>query len=184
MPLFKHPCARQCDNNFAAFTLGPLQTQSVFVRVQTHCEKPISVKSRSLGAVDRPLGPSGTQGPICSTECVILSQQACHSSNHSNTHSFLESGLSGQSSPFRCWDIQRGFSLWFTDTEEYAQGDIHKCDFWALWGIKESLLFSGKCFFHSHNCKLQTQPSFSPWRQIIHFKNKENNPRKNLIHSS
>lgn len=95
---FNYPCARQCDNNFAAFTLGLLQTQSVFVRVQTHCEKPISVKSRSLGAVDRPLGPSGTQGPICSTECVILSQQACHSSNHSNTHSFLESGLSGQSS--------------------------------------------------------------------------------------
>lgn len=47
-------------------------------------------ESLSLGAVDRPLGPAGTQGPICSTECVILSQQACHSSNHSNTHSFLE----------------------------------------------------------------------------------------------
>lgn len=48
------------------------------------CESP------SLGAIDRPLGPASTQGPICSTECVILSQQACHSSNHSNTHSFLE----------------------------------------------------------------------------------------------
>lgn len=47
-------------------------------------------ESLSLGAIDRPLGPAGTQGPICSTECVILSQQACHSSNHSNTHSFLE----------------------------------------------------------------------------------------------
>lgn len=47
-------------------------------------------ESLSLGAIDRPLGPAGTQGSICSTECVILSQQACHSSNHSNTHSFLE----------------------------------------------------------------------------------------------
>lgn len=98
-----------CVNNIAAFTLGPLQTQWVFFRVQTPCEKPISVKSLSLGAVDRPLGPSGTQGPICSTECVILSQQACHSSNHSNTHSFLESGLLGQSSRFACWDMQRAF---------------------------------------------------------------------------
>lgn len=47
-------------------------------------------ESLSLGAIDRPLGPASTQGPICSTECVILSQQACRSSNHSNTHSFLE----------------------------------------------------------------------------------------------
>lgn len=85
----------RCANNIAAFTWGPLQTQSVFVRLQTHCEEPISVKSLSLGAVGRPLGPSGTQGPICSTECVILSQQACHSSNHSNTHSFLESSIFG-----------------------------------------------------------------------------------------
>lgn len=85
----------RCANNIAAFTWGPLQTQSVFVRLQTYCEEPISVKSLSLGAVGRPLGPSGTQGPICSTECVILSQQACHSSNHSNTHSFLESSIFG-----------------------------------------------------------------------------------------
>lgn len=74
-----------------AIALGPF-TETVCVCQATAMlwASPSSVKSRSLGAVDRPLGPAGTQGPICSTECVILSQQACHSSNHSNAHSFLE----------------------------------------------------------------------------------------------
>lgn len=76
-------------------------------------------ESLSLGAVDRPLGPAGTQGPICSTECVILSQQACHSSNHSNTHSFLEFFLNPRASednqgPFICLDLERAclFDSW------------------------------------------------------------------------
>lgn len=134
-------CAGQCVNNIAAFTSGPLLTQSVFVRLQTHCEEPISVKSLSLGAVGRPLGPSGTQGPICSTECVILSQQACHSSNHSNTHSFLESSIFGPLRTIKarlCVWICSKVCLWFTDTQ-YAQVDIHKCAFWGLWSIKKSL---------------------------------------------
>ena len=79
----------QYVNNMPTFTLGVLQSwrvcQGTAMLWAAHlCE------SLSLRAIDRPLGPASTQGPICSTECVILSQQACHSSNHSNTHSFLE----------------------------------------------------------------------------------------------
>ena len=77
-------------------------------------------ESLSLGAIDRPLGPAGTQGPICSTECVILSQQACHSSNHSNTHSFLEFWILQASEdhqePVYLFSFGVGLSLWFTDT--------------------------------------------------------------------
>lgn len=138
----------RCANNIAAFTWGPLQTQSVFVRLQTYCEEPISVKSLSLGAVGRPLGPSSTQGPICSTECVILSQQACHSSNHSNTHSFLESSIFG---PLRT--IEARLHVWIcskvclTDTQEYVQVHIRKCDFWAS-GVLNSRFFKNIFFKH------------------------------------
>lgn len=88
-------------------------------------------ESFSLGAVDRPLGPAGTQGPICSTECVILSQQACHSSNHSNTHSFLEFfWIPGPPRTIRArlfvWVLEAGLSLWFMDTRVCtARGGIH-----------------------------------------------------------
>lgn len=78
-------------------------------------------ESLSLRAIDRPLGPAGTQGPICSTECVILSQQACHSSNHSNTHSFLEFWILQASEyhqePVYLFSFGVGLSLWFIDTE-------------------------------------------------------------------
>lgn len=92
--LYTQVCRIQYVNKMPSFTWGTLKFQSVCQGIAmlwaAHpCE------SLSLGAVDRPLGPAGTQGPICSTECVILSQQACHSSNHSNTHSFLEFWIHG-----------------------------------------------------------------------------------------
>lgn len=114
-------CQHYSCSHIGTITVTVSVCQAIDILWEAHlCE------SLSLGAVDRPLGPADTQGSICSTECVILSQQACHSSNHSNTHSFLEysEGLRGQSRRVYLLGFDLGLSPWFMDTEVYVYEHI------------------------------------------------------------
>lgn len=111
----------RCANNIAAFTWGPLQTQSVFVRLQTYCEEPISEKPQPRGCRQTPGTIRHSRAYLFNRMCysitASLSQQ--QSFKYPFVFGIFNLGASQDNrGPFTCLDLQRGLSLWFTDTQD------------------------------------------------------------------